>query len=301
MEVRAMKGKKMLAILLFSMVIMVACSNDSDVIEDVSRGADVPQVGVTGDELSAEERMEFILNSSNIIHNIVVGRPIEFIEGNRDVIPFLHHVSIDEINTTEYYFEVSEWLFGEIGEDVIRVTSIAGNIFEIGEEYTIALWYADSLFHNDTWYNVESQVWTLPSLYISEPELIIFHNEVRNLPPNKLEKRRVISEAEPTLEFLEHVDLAFIATIRDVQQGSLIDTASLVQMELQQMIYGDDADGMREHLQNQGITWNGDFTIGNDYLFLTKDNLLPTSRHGSAIPYGSDEFYQFMELFDSIE
>jgi len=324
-EVKAVETIKIIIGLLTLAMVMGTCSNDSEVADDVSReeeasqvvvigdelavdernevvgdvsrGEDVPQVGVNGDELTVDERMEFILNTSGTVHNIVVGTPIEFIQGSLAITPFFHGRSIDEVDSTEYYFRVTDWLFGEEGDEIIRVNSIAGNIFEIDEEYTISLWYAESLFRDETWYNVGSQIWTLPSMHIAEDKLVEFRENVQNLPPNQLE--RIIDEAEPTLEFLEHVDLAIIVTIRDIEDNTLSDSDSFwLMVEYHQTMYGESEDRVEEHLLNNAIIFGGDFTVGNDYLILTKENFLPVSRHGSAIPYGSGEFYQFIELFE---
>ena len=308
---KLMRKIVVLGMMICLMVFVVACVNETgnemgseefEFTDEFSRG-DIPQTGEWGDVLTVEERMERI---RDIIHpegggNVIVGVPIEFIEGDLQVENFYHNSDESEGLRTDYYFRVIDWVWGEPDEDIIRVSSSVGNIFKLGGEYTFLAGYTNRVLHGQAFYGVSSQIWTLDNSEVSELELQEFHEKIRNSPPSQREREQIIEEAVPTIEFFEQIDLAIVATVNEVWDHGVIEGAFETIIDIKEVVYGEvDIENFSEI-----VRFRGDVTVGNDYLFLFRRHregwFYIAARQGSVIPYGSDEFHQFMELFDSVE
>ena len=263
-----------------------------------SRGENVPQTGERGVTLSAEERMETIRTRSRGGMNVIIATPIEFIEGTLAVKDFRHGDLGGAVYQTDYYFRVTEWLWGISGEEIIRVRSHVGNIFKIGGEYTVVITPVISILAESIVYSVDSQISTLIHSEVSELKLQEFHDEIRNIPPSGYERRSFVDYAIPTLDFLNYVDVAAVVTARNVQVHSGFENAFWFDADLKEVIRGEITTDMLS-----AISIRDNLVIGNDYLMLFRYSagrtfLQIAARHGSVIPVGDPEFYQFMELFE---
>ena len=291
-----MKEKVFLGTLICFLVLLIGCSQGDE--NEFSRG-DIPQTGEHGDILTAAERMDYIRERE---WETFIGTPIEFIQGNVGVDDFHHNDYGRGFTSTDYYFRVIEWLWGEEPEgEIIRVRSNAGNIFEIGGEYTVAVIFSNRVLDPQAMYIVGSQIRTLDNSEVSELELQAFHEDIRNFPPREFGNMMVIEEAVPTLEFLEHVDVALIGKVTGMSEHSSIEGVYRIRFDVEDVVYT----VVSLEFLSDSVPSRYDAIIGNNYLFLLNTNdygsgAMPVARNGSLIPHGSDEFHQFIELFESV-
>ena len=289
-----MKKKVILIIILVLVIFYVATFVVSRPSEEAnfSRG-EVPQTG-NGFSLTVEERMEYI--KDNPRDGVVIGTPIEFVRGELVVRDFFYGDERMAPYHTEYYFQVIDWLWGEGSEEIIRVRTNSGNIFEIGGEYTLSFFYVNQVLERQPIYSINWQIQTLDNSEVSESRLQEFHEDIRNLPPSEIERSSAIENAIPTLDFLYSVNVVLIGTVYEVwPHTSRIDAYS-VRVNLQDVIYGEISD----YRLKEPLRMINKVTVGNSYLMILGRFESPAARHGSIIPVGSPEFYEWMEFFEQV-
>ena len=242
---------------------------------------------------AVEPRIDFFINATRFVCNIIVGTPIKKIQGATEAMSCSSVVVV-----TDYYFKVLNWAFGVPGEEIITVRSQVGNVFEIGGEYTFAAGRTNSVFFD--LYSVVSNTWIIKNEEILETDLRYLLDIVGRMPVTRIPPE-VIEEAVPTMDFVKkNVDVAVIATITNIRER--IDDFGIfdARLDLVEVVHGE----VRSDAFNQSTMLRGDVTVGSTYLILFSANerghLRLLARHGAIIPYGSPEFYSFMELFELI-
>ena len=199
-----------------------------------------------------------------------------------------------------YYVRVTNWLFGYAGEEIILVRSRSDEVFEVGREYTFTVRHVSNVLADQDFYDVTNLYCALDSQDVSPSELQIFHEQINQMTSNNNARREAIEEATPTSEIIESIDVAVIVTIIDAWNRTDIFNASInASVDFKDVAYGE-LDG---NALDKYIILRGEVNVGDDYLILFRfdewDNLRLLARQGAIIPYGSAEFYQFMELFES--
>ena len=292
-----MKKKKIISalFLIVIVVVIVVLNMQNEENQNISR-REIPQTGIGGVELSPDERVDFMRQAITGTSHVIVGEPTQLIGGYLDIVPF-YHGDMTGMMITEYYFRVTEWLYGEPGEEIIRIRSEVGNIFEIGQAYTISVRHINRIIDDQAFYLALNQIWTIPHEEIEREALEEFHEEVRLLPSRDRARSVIIEEVVPTLEFIEaHVDVALIATITESFYRTFTNNF-VARIELQEVVYGE-----LPYDITYGVTTRIETTEGNDYLILfsiINDSFVEiVARNGAVIPYGSNEFHRFMELFE---
>ena len=243
-------------------------------------------------QMSIDERIEFIKGTTGFVHNIIVGTPIEKIQGNTEILPYANESS--DFIVTDYYFKVLNWAFGVPGEQIIIVSSQVGNVFEIGEEYMFAAIRLNSVFYDI--HMVVSSSWIINNKEISDVELNDFLDAIGEIPVT-LTPQDVIEEATPSEEFIINIDVGVIATVTYIhRRNDDFDNLS-AELNLLEVVYGE----VSYNAFDEFIRLRGDVTIGFTYLFLFSANELGhlrlLARNGAIIPSNTPEFYQFIELF----
>ena len=210
--------------------------------------------------LTTELRVESIKDSTGFVNNIIVGIPLEKIIGSTEIIPFTPTGGC-EIQVTDYYFKVTNWIFGYPGEDIIRVRSQIGDIFEIGVPYTFSVIHQNNVFAE--LYFVNWHTWILRNGDVSDYELNSLHDTIAQKSVRYLERQVVIEEAVPTAEFIQKVDTAIIATVKEMWEDEYSFNISIL-LELNDVVYGE----VRHDVFNEFIRLRGDIIIGNKYLII---------------------------------
>ena len=175
---------------------------------------------------SVKTRIEFIQNTTDFVHNIIVGTPIEKVHGDTGVVS----------NITDYYFRVTKWAFGEPGDEIIIVRSQTEYSFEIGAEYTFAAGRIYSIFYD--LYSVVSNEWIINNNEISQTDLNAFLESVGSVQPT-LTIPVVIGEAIPSVDFInDNIDVALIATVSDIFRLENDFDVLSAQLDLNEIVYG---------------------------------------------------------------
>ena len=246
--------------------------------------------------LTIDKRLETIRNSTRFIDNVIVGTPIKKVQGASEILPFGHEDC--EVLDTDYYFRITSWVFGVPGEEIIRVRSQVGHVFEIGKEYTFSAIHINSVHFNQ--YNVVSHSWFIDHDEISETELNGLHNRLGMIRTLPREREEVFESAKPSIEFMENIDVAIVATIIATEQWELDNENFDAILNLRDVLYGE----VGENAFNEFIRLRGDITIGNDYLILFRydqyGHLMLVAREGAVISYNSIEFHQFNEAINTL-
>lgn len=275
-------------VLILSGVFIIHTFNNKNPYPDPNPSTQIP--AFEDRTLSAEVRMEFIRNTTTDFLGVVVfvGRAIEFIHGDEEALPFRNENS--ERLETDYYFEITNWLFGEPTDEIIWVRSEIGHVFEIGKEYTF------SAIPVRNHYNVIGNSWLLNNARISEFELEAFHYSFQHLPIDSLDRTDVAKKAEPTIAFIESIDVAILAKVTRIIERELDNGNFDALLELIEVVYGE----LNQDILDEFIILRGEMVVGEDYLILFRydihGNLTLAARKGAVIPYDSDEFHQFYEI-----
>jgi len=236
-------------------------------------------------QLPIEQRIQFLISTVNRLDNVIVGKPIAKVQGDTGYIS----------NRTDYYFKVLNWAFGVPGEEIIIVRHQSDDLLEIGAEYTFAVSRLNNVFF-DLYFPV-GEAW---NKVLPEANLRDLLDTVGRMPVTRIPSE-VIEEAVPKMDFVKkNVDVAVIATVTNTRQRiddfGVLDT----RLDLVEVVHGE----VRNDAFNQSTMLRGDVTVGSTYLILFSANerghLRLLARHGAIIPYGSPEFYSFMELFELI-
>jgi len=248
--------------------------------------------GVDNDFFNTEYRINRIGNSVHFAHNIIVGTPIEKIQGEVGVLPFSEEGCM--VMFTDYYFKVINWAFGERGEDIIRVRSQVGNVFEIGNAYTFAARRINSIFFDQ--YNVNSHSWFVRNEDVPEADLIILLGNVGRMRAIPFIQPLIINYATPCEYFVSNVDVAVIATIEFLIRDELKYINFDAMLDVNEVVHG----YTDKRVFDEFTRLRGDAVVGNSYLILfTQDeygHLTLAARSGAVVPYGNAEFYEFMKL-----
>ena len=277
------------SILRLMMVFTLAFSMSGSVI------ARQPQNDLLNETVSVAERIEFLRNTTSFADNIIVGTPIEKVQGASKILDYTQQGC--EIILTDYYFKVTNWVFGMPGEEIIRVRSQVGNVFEIGSEYTFAAMRLYSVFFDQ--YNVNSHNWILRNEDASESELVELHNNLNRIRANQFNQHIVITEAVPSIEFMQNVDVAIIATVTATLQDELDNDNIDALLELREVVYGE----INMNVLNEFMRLRGNVVVGNEYLILFHVNehgiLTLVAREGAVIPINTVQFNNFIDVIYS--
>jgi len=104
-----MNKKKVFLVSIIVLVVLVLAFillRDQKVINPYSCG-DIPQTGLNGTILTAEERIDRLRQAPQQNGNVIVGVPIEFIEGSTGVSDFFWNENDRLLNPTLYYLRLS--------------------------------------------------------------------------------------------------------------------------------------------------------------------------------------------------
>jgi len=245
--------------------------------------------------LSASDRIESIVNSTSFANNIVVGTPIAKVQGTSEVLPFAHEGC--EILITDYYFRITNWVLGTRGEEVVRVRSQVGNVFELGGTYTFATMRVNSVFFDQ--YNVNSHTWILNNEDVPDRELTRLHNNLGRMRANAFVQNEVIDYATPSADFINNTEVAVVATITAIIQCEFDNDNFDAVIDLKEVVYGEVPGNRFEEL----MRLRGDVIVGNTYLiFFTKNqdgHLTLAARDGAVVPHSSISFDEFRNAINS--
>lgn len=240
------------------------------------------------------ERINLIRQSTDFVQNVIVGIPIEKVQGATDRLSFTRECC--EVLFTDYYFRVINWAFGIPGEEIIRVRSQVGNVFEIGNEYTFAAIRINSVFFDQ--YNVNSNGWILSNEEASEAELENLLSSVGNILITPFVQPYIIETAMPTEGFIGGVDIAVIATVMETYRRDIDNDNFSALLELNEVVKGE----IGENYFDEWVRLRGDVAVGGVYLiFFHSDeygNLTLAARDGAIVRVDSIQFNSFMDVLE---
>ncbi len=246
------------------------------------------------------ESIEFLENTVSYVDNVIVATPIEITQGSSEVLS--EDVEDCEYLLTEYTFKVSNYLYGEEGEDYITVRSQVGNLFELGKEYTFATRRINNTLYDI--YTVNSRKWVIDNEYLTSTDIASLSAAFSTAQDERLltatSTERVIEVAEPTDSYVSYnVNLAIVATVTDavVDDTDPIYTVSLGDIAV---LKGTMSDGEYSNV----IRIKGDVEIGETYLMLLNSNedgcVMMSSKTGSIVNTTSDEFDAYLNIFEEL-
>lgn len=248
--------------------------------------------GNTDNVISTEARIDRIKNLTGYVHNVIVGTPIRKIYGSSEVLPVCQEEC--EIMITDYEFAVKDYAFGSSGEKTITVRSQAGDIFEIGKEYTFAADHIDSVYYD--LYSVVSQSWAVKHEDASAEEIESLLETVSKTPARRSARPSVIKKANPSGAFANNVDVAVVATISELNQNRLDTDVFNAKIKVEEVVKGTPAEGAL----HDWLRLKGDIDVGDTYLILFKadedGNLFLASREGSMVKKDSSLYEDYIEV-----
>ncbi len=243
------------------------------------------------DVITTAERINAIKNATGFVHNVIIGTPVEKIQGSSEVVPVVAEESI--VYLTDYVFEVKDYAYGAAGKERITVRSQVGDVFEIGKEYTFAARHLNSVYYDQ--YNVNSHSWILNNEEASGSELESFHSAIRALPAPKRAEPTVILEATPTKEYIDSVDVVIIATVTGTVQEELDNDNLNAKLELKEILKGE----LKKGVLDEYVRLKGDVAVGETYMIHfnadTDGNLTLSARKGAIIAENNALFISFSE------
>lgn len=240
-------------------------------------------------EIQKNDAINFIENTTAYVDNIIVGTPVEIIQGSLETLDPSEEDC--EYLLTEYTFKVSDYLFGNDGETFITVRSQIGNVFELGKEYT----FSSRRINNTLFdiYTVNSYKWILDNRHFTPDEQASIVAKISaNQAANTFSaaKKKVINTTEPTQSFMNNnVDLAFIATITDISEDTVNDVLD-IDIANVNVVKGSVDDGVL----TEGLRIRGNIVVGGTYLMLFAEDengdIMIAARNNSIIDV-TDEAY----------
>ena len=245
--------------------------------------------------LSTESKAELIKNSTGFANNVIVGTPIEVVQGSDEVLPLSEEDCVYLM--TEYKFRVSNYLYGNGEDEIITVRSQVGNIFELGHEYTFSADRINNTLY-DT-YTVNSRRWVIDNSETSDDMLISLNEDIASIPmPYNVFNNEVVEYASFSDDFVnQNVDVAVVATISAAEYDEENQVYDISVSDVN-FIKGTASE---EALNNVRI--RGDINVGETYLMMfdkdEDETLMISSRNGSIIKADSAAAAQFEDILES--
>ena len=241
--------------------------------------------------------IDFVGETTAYVDNIIVGTPIEITQGSLDVLDASEEDC--EYLLTEYKFRVTDYLFGNQGDEIITVRSQIGNAFELGKEYTISTRRINNALFDI--YTVNSHKWILDNSLYTASDLSSLAKNIsseRSLYAMPRSEENIAETTVANSTFMENnVDLAFVATITNASEDTINDIIDVNISDINILKGNVDNDLLTESRRIKG-----DVVVGGRYLMLFTKNedgdIMIAARDNSIIDITSSAYNDYIDALE---